>query len=267
MSSADQDKKKVVIQKSALVPEEEKEILRGIVNFGTLNVRQVMKSRMEISAIDVEIDFHELMDKVNKSGYSRIPVYEETIDRILGILYIKDLLPHIEKDETFEWKSLIRKSFFVPENKKADSLLKDFQKMRVHMAIVVDEYGGTSGLVTLEDLIEEIIGEINDEFDDTDTLFFQEIDVDTFIFEGKVSLNDFCKKIDLDTQVFDEVKGESESLGGLLLELNSKMPKNGAKIRFKDFEFTILAVDTRKIKKVKVYLSGGEKDITSPFTD
>lgn len=135
------------------------------------------------------------------------------------------------------------------------------------MAIVVDEYGGTSGLVTLEDLIEEIIGEINDEFDDTDTLFFQEVDVDTFIFEGKVSLNDFCKKLDLDTQVFDEVKGESESLGGLLLELNSKMPKNGAKIRFKDFEFTILAVDTRKIKKVKVYLNGGEKEISSPFTD
>ena len=248
-------------------PEEEKEILRGIVNFSSLSVRQVMKSRMEISAVDAEIDFHELMDKVNKSGYSRIPVYEETIDHILGILYIKDLLPHIEKDETFEWKSLIRKSFFVPENKKADTLLKDFQKMRVHMAIVVDEYGGTSGLITLEDLIEEIIGEINDEFDDTDTLFFQEIDVDTFIFEGKVSLNDFCKKIDLDTQVFDEVKGESESLGGLLLELNSKMPKNGTKIRFKDFEFTILAVDARKIKKVKVHINRGEKDITSPFTD
>ena len=176
-------------------PEEEKEILRGIVNFGTLSVRQVMKSRMEISAIDAEIDFHELMDKVNKSGYSRIPVYEETIDHILGVLYIKDLLPHIDKDENFEWKTLIRKSFFVPENKKADSLLKDFQKMRVHMAIVVDEYGGTSGLITLEDLIEEIIGEINDEFDDTDTLFFQELDVDTFIFEGKVSLNDFCKII------------------------------------------------------------------------
>jgi gliding motility-associated protein GldE len=248
-------------------PEEEKEILRGIVNFGTLSVRQVMKSRMEISAVDAEIDFHELMDKVNKSGYSRIPVYEETIDHILGILYIKDLLPHIEKDENFDWKSLIRKSFFVPENKKADSLLKDFQKMRVHMAIVVDEYGGTSGIITLEDLIEEIIGEINDEFDDTDTLFFQEVDVDTFIFEGKVSLNDFCKKLDLDTQIFDEVKGESESLGGLLLELNSKLPKNGTKIRYKDFEFTILAVDARKIKKVKVHLIGEEKDFSSPFTD
>ncbi len=248
-------------------PEEEKEILRGIVNFGTLSVRQLMKSRMEISAIDSEIDFHELMDKVNKSGYSRIPVYEETIDHILGILYIKDLLPHIDKDENFEWKSLIRKSFFVPENKKADTLLKDFQKMRVHMAIVVDEYGGTSGLITLEDLIEEIIGEINDEFDDTDTLFFQEVDVDTFIFEGKVSLNDFCKKLDLDTQIFDEVKGESESLGGLLLELNSKLPKNGTKIRYKDFEFTVLAVDARKIKKVKVHLIGEVKDFSGPFTD
>jgi CBS domain containing-hemolysin-like protein len=135
------------------------------------------------------------------------------------------------------------------------------------MAIVVDEYGGTSGLITLEDLIEEIIGEINDEFDDTDTLFFQELDVDTFIFEGKVSLNDFCKKLDLDTQIFDGVKGESESLGGLLLELNSKLPKNGTKIRYKDFEFTILAVDARKIKKVKVHLMGEEKDFSSPFTD
>lgn len=248
-------------------PEEEKEILKGIVNFGTLSVRQVMRSRMEITAVESDIDFHELMDKINKSGYSRIPVFEETIDNIIGILYIKDLLPHIEKDENFDWKSLIRKSFFVPENKKVDSLLKDFQKMRVHMAIVVDEYGGTSGLVTLEDLIEEIIGEINDEFDETDTIFFQEIDTDTFIFEGKVSLNDFCKKLELDPQLFEEVKGESESLGGLLLELNSKLPKNGTKITFEDFEFTVLAVDSRKIKKVKVHIQSGEKDSSTPFTD
>jgi len=248
-------------------PEEEKDILRGIVNFGTLTVKQVMRSRMDITAIDVEMDFHELMDKINKSGYSRIPVYEETIDNILGVLYIKDLLPFIEKDEDFAWKDLIRKSFFVPETKKVDSLLKDFQKMRVHMAIVVDEYGGTSGLVTLEDLIEEIIGEINDEFDDTNDIFFQEIDRDTFIFEGKVSLNDFCKKLELDSQIFEDVKGESESLGGLLLELNSKLPKNGTKIQFEDFEFTVLAVDARKIKKVKVYHNTGEKDSTAPFTD
>ena len=248
-------------------PEEEREILRGIVNFGTLTVKQVMKSRMEITAVEMDMDFHELMDKINKSGYSRIPVYEETIDSIQGILYIKDLLPHIDRDETFEWKELIRKSFFVPENKKVDSLLKEFQQRRVHMAIVVDEYGGTSGLVTFEDLIEEIIGEINDEFDDTDDIFFQEIDPATFIFEGKVSLNDFCKKLDLDPQIFEDVKGESESLGGLLLELNSKFPKNGTKIIFQDFEFTVLAVDARKIKKVKVHLKSLEKDSLSNFSD
>lgn len=248
-------------------PDEEKEILRGIVNFGTLTVKQVMKSRMEITAVEMDMDFHELMDKINKSGYSRIPVYEETIDNIQGILYIKDLLPHIDRDETFEWKELIRKSFFVPENKKVDALLKEFQLRRVHMAIVVDEYGGTSGLVTFEDLIEEIIGEINDEFDDTDDIFFQEMDQATFVFEGKVSLNDFCKKLDLDPQIFEDVKGESESLGGLLLELNSKFPKNGTTITFQDFEFTVLAVDARKIKKVKVHLRSLEKNGTGNFSD
>lgn len=248
-------------------PDEEKDILRGIVNFGTLTVKQVMKSRMEITAIDTEMDFHELMDKINKSGYSRIPVFHETIDNIEGILYIKDLLPYLDRDENFDWKELVRKSYFVPENKKVDTLLKDFQQKRVHMAIVVDEYGGTSGLVTLEDLIEEIIGEINDEFDDKDDVFFQELDSSTFIFEGKVSLNDFCKKLELDSQIFDEVKGESESLGGLLLELNSKMPKNGMKIYFEDFEFTILAVDSKKIKKVKVHLLSEEKDGTAGYTD
>jgi len=248
-------------------PSEEKDILRGIVNFGTLTVKQVMQSRMDITAIDVEMDFHELMDRINKSGYSRIPVYEETIDNILGILYIKDLLPFIEKNEDFAWKELIRKSFFVPENKKVDTLLKDFQQKRVHMAIVVDEYGGTSGLVTLEDLIEEIIGEINDEFDDRDDFFFQEIDPSTYIFEGKVSLNDFCKRLEFDIQIFDDVKGESESLGGLLLEINSKLPKNGAKIVFENFEFTVLAVDLRKIKKVKVHLKSQDKDGISSYTD
>jgi putative hemolysin len=241
--------------------EEEKDILKGIVNFSTLSVRQVMQSRMDITAVEIETDFHELMDKINKSGYSRIPVFKETIDHIEGILYIKDLLPFIEKDENFEWQKLIRKGFFVPENKKIDTLLKDFQKKRVHMAIVVDEYGGTSGLVTLEDLIEEIIGEINDEFDDAEDFFFKELDKNTFIFEGKISLNDFCKKLEIDQQIFDEVKGESESLGGLLLELNSNLPKNGSKIRFGSFEFTILAVDSKRIKKVKVQLLPGDKEM------
>lgn len=241
--------------------DEEKDILKGIVNFGTLSVKQVMQSRMDVTAVEIETDFHELMDKINKSGYSRIPVFRETIDSIEGILYIKDLLPHVEKDEDFEWSKLIRKGFFVPENKKVDTLLKDFQKKRVHMAIVVDEYGGTSGLVTLEDLIEEIIGEINDEFDDAEDFYFKELDANTYIFEGKISLNDFCKKLDLDAQIFDEVKGESESLGGLLLELNSNFPKNGSKIYFGLFEFTILAVDTKRIKKVKVHLRSGEKEM------
>lgn len=247
--------------------DEEKDILKGIVNFGTLSVKQVMRSRMDITAIDMEMDFHELMDKINKSGYSRIPVYSETIDHIEGILYIKDLLPHIDHDEDFQWQSLVRKGFFIPENKKVDSLLKDFQQKRVHMAIVVDEYGGTSGLVTLEDLIEEIIGEINDEFDDAEDFYFKEIDPNTFVFEGKVSLNDFCKKLEIDPQEFDEVKGESESLGGLLLELNSSFPKNGSKIRFEKYEFTVLAVDARRIKKVKVHLWEGEKQMNGDNED
>jgi len=231
---------------------EEKDILRGIVNFGTLTVKQVMQSRMDLMAVDITMDFHELMDKINKSGYSRIPVYRETVDHIEGILYIKDLLDHIDKEEDFEWQKLIRNALFVPEYKKVDSLLKDFKNKRVHMAIVVDEYGGTSGLVTLEDLIEEIIGEINDEFDDIEDVSFRQIDANTFIFEGKVSLNDFCKRLEVEPQVFDEVRGENESLGGLLLELNAKLPKSGTKIVFDRFEFTVMAVDTKKIKKVKV---------------
>jgi len=233
---------------------EEKDFLKGIVNFSTLSVRQVMQSRMDITAVDIEMDFHELMDRINKSGYSRIPVYEDTIDNIKGILYIKDLLDHIGKDENFAWQALLRKCFYIPENKKVDSLLKDFQLKRVHMAIVVDEYGGTSGLVTLEDLIEEIIGEINDEFDEIDDSLFKQIDDHTYLFEGKVSLHDFCKKLDLDAQIFDEVKGDSESLGGLLLEINSKLPKGGTKIVYDRFTFTVMAVDTRKIKRVKVQI-------------
>jgi len=233
---------------------EEKDILKGIVNFGTLTVRQVMQSRMDLTAVDITMDFHELMDKINKSGYSRIPVYNDTIDHIEGILYIKDLLNHIDKEEDFEWQKLIRKAMFVPEYKKVDALLKDFKNKRVHMAVVVDEYGGTSGLVTLEDLIEEIIGEINDEFDDAEDVSFKQLDEQTFIFEGKVSLNDFCKKLEIEPQVFDDVRGENESLGGLLLELNTRLPKSGTKIVYDRFVFTVMAVDAKKIKKVKVFV-------------
>lgn len=233
--------------------EEEKGILKGIVNFSTLSVRQVMKSRMDITAVDIEWDFHELMDKINKSGYSRIPAYNETIDKIEGVLYIKDLIGHVDKDETFAWQPLLRPGFFVPENKKVDALLKDFQEQRVHMAIVVDEYGGTSGLITLEDIIEEIVGEINDEYDDED-IAYNKLDNSTFVFEGKTSLNDFCKIIGVEPSEFDSVKGESESLGGLLLEISSKLPRAGEKIEFGRFLFTIVAVDLRRIKRVRVLI-------------
>src|SRR5690606_30530777 len=199
---------------------DERDILKGIVTFGALSVKQIMRSRMDITAFDISISFHELLDKINKSGYSRIPIFHETIDRIEGILYIKDLLPYIERDEYFRWQSLLRPGFFVPESKKIDDLLRDFQAKRVHMAIVVDEYGGTSGLITMEDIIEEIVGEINDEFDE-DEIAYNKLDDNTYVFEGKTSLNDFCKIVGEDPALFEEVKGESESLGGLILELNS----------------------------------------------
>jgi putative hemolysin len=234
--------------------EEEKEILKGIVNFGTISAKQIMHSRMDIMAVEIDTDFHELMDRINKFEYSRIPVYRETIDKIEGILFVKDLLAYIHKDEHFEWQKLIRPGYFIPEHKKIDTLLKDFQSMRMHMAIVVDEYGGTSGVITLEDIIEEIVGEINDEFDEEDVSFTQ-LDENTYVFEGKTSLNDFCKVIDEDPDIFEEVKGESESLGGLLLEIASKMPRLGEKIFFDKYMFSIVAVDSRRIKRIKVHIT------------
>ncbi len=234
-------------------PKEEKDILKGIVNFGQLTVKQVMKSRVDITAFDIEIDFHELMDKINKCGFSRIPVYNETIDNIEGILYNKDLLPYVDEEDDFKWQKLVRSGFFVPETKNIDTLLKDFQEKRVHMAIVVDEYGGTSGIITMEDVIEEIVGEINDEFDE-DEINYNKLNDNTFVFEGKTSLHDFCKIIDVDPEKFEDVKGESESLGGLILELHEKLPAAGEQIIFENFVFTVVAVDQRRIKKVRVLI-------------
>lgn len=240
--------------------EDQKDILKGIVNFGTLTVKQVMKSRMDVIAFDIDIDFHELMDKINKSGFSRIPVYSETIDKIEGILYIKDLLPFIDEDENFKWQELLRPGFFVPEAKKIDGLLRDFQEKRVHMAIVVDEYGGTSGLITLEDIIEEIVGEINDEFDE-EASTYKKINTNTFLFEGKTTLNDFCKVVEENPATFEEMKGDSESLGGLLLEINSALPSAGEKIYFDKFIFTVVAVDNKRIKKVQVIIEDKPEQI------
>ena len=252
-ASLDEIKTALEITTQVEATEEEKGILQGIVNFGQLTVKQVMISRVDITAFDYEMNFHELMDKINKTGFSRIPVYKDTIDSIQGILYNKDMLPYVEEDETFDWRKLLRPSYFVPENKKIDSLLKDFQEKRVHMAIVVDEYGGTSGLITLEDIIEEIVGEINDEFDDEDVIY-SKINENTYVFESKTSLNDFCKITNQDPEIFEPVKGESESLGGLLLEINKKLPRAGEQIYFDKFVFTVVSVDKRKIKRVRVLI-------------
>lgn len=233
------------------ISEEEKDILKGIVNFSSISVTQIMKSRMDIIAIENNISFHELMDIINKEGYSRIPVYHEDIDKIDGILYVKDLLPYIEEDENFNWPGLIRQAYFVPETKMIDDLLRDFQEMRVHISIVVDEYGGTSGLVTMEDIIEEIVGEISDEFDDDDEIY-RKISDNIFEFEGRTSVFDMCKALKLEPTTFDSIKGESESVGGMLLEEFGQIPNTNDFIEFENFTFTISAVDKKRIKRVRV---------------
>ncbi|MFT5617463.1 MAG: putative hemolysin [Arenicella sp.] len=239
---------------------EEKEILKSIVNFGTKTVRQIMRTRIDITAFDISTDFHQLMDKVNKCGYSRIPIYNETIDKIEGIIYVKDLLAHIEQNEHFDWQKLIRRNIFmVPENKKIDDLFKDFQAKRVHIAIVADEYGGTSGLISMEDIIEEIVGEINDEFD-TDEVNYKRLDNKAYVFDAKTSLNDLCKILEIQNYFFDEVKGEAESLGGLMLELFGKLPNSGERISYKKFVFIITSVNQKRIKSIRIRLKDG-KDI------
>jgi len=253
--SVDEINQALEITSDDQVTEDQKDILKGVVNFGTLTVKQVMKARMDITAVDIETDFHELMNQINKTGYSRIPVYNETLDKIEGVLYTKDLLPHIEQADDFDWRGLLRPPFFVPESKKIDDLLKDFQEKRVHMALIVDEYGGTEGLITMEDVIEEIVGEINDEFDDEDDDMHTKIDHQTYIFEGRTSLTDFCKITGMNAQDFETIKGESESLGGLILEINEKLPHAGEKIGFDRYEFSIVAVDQKRIKRVRVFIS------------
>lgn len=252
--SADQLNQALELTTNEETTEEEKGILKGVVNFGQLNARQIMRSRVDITALDFTLDFHELMDRINKCGYSRIPIYKETIDKIVGILYSKDLLPHLNKKENFNWQKLIRSSFFVPETKKIDTLLKDFQEKHVHMAIVVDEYGGTSGLATLEDVIEEIVGEIHDESDDNE-IIYNKVDEQTYVFEGKTTLIDFCKITRQDLAVFEKVKGDNETLGGLILELHSKLPGTGEIITFENYVFNIVDADQKRIKKIKVIIN------------
>lgn len=240
--------------KDTSTPEEERKMIKGIVKFGNIEVKEIMRSRMDVTAVEAKTGFRELISVIINSGYSRIPVYEGTFDSIQGILYVKDLLPHLDKDESFEWINLIRPAFFIPENQRINVLLNEFQGKKIHMAIVVDEYGGTSGIITLEDIIEEIVGEINDEYDtDSDSPAYTVIDENTFVFEGKTSLNDFYKIMKIDDSVFDEVKGESDTLAGLVLEILGKLPHKGEKVGWGDFSFFIEAVDNRRIKRIKVH--------------
>lgn len=231
---------------------EEQKILEGIVSFGNTDTKQVMSPRIDIFALEIEESFAEIYPKIIEKGYSRIPVFRENIDHIEGVLFVKDLIPHIHKKE-FNWNSLLREPFFVPENKKLDDLLKDFQSMKSHLAIVVDEYGGTSGLVSLEDVIEEIVGDISDEFDD-ENISYSQIDEKNFLFEGKINLKDFYRIVNVDEEAFDDRKGEAETLAGFILELLGNFPKKGQKIHFSTVTFTVEVVDKKRVKQLKVTL-------------
>jgi len=230
--------------------DEEKEILKGIVEFGNTEVSEIMRPRVDVLAIDISSSFSDVLNNIVDDGYSRIPVFDKSFDDIKGILYIKDLLPHIQKKNNFHWQSLIRPPYFIPEKKKINDLLEELQKKKIHMAIVVDEYGGTSGIVTMEDIIEEIVGDISDEFDE-DEVNFSKINKDNFLFDGKILLNDFYKIVDADNSVFDDIKGDADTLAGLILEIKGEFPKLYDKIVYKQFTFTIEEIDKRRIVKIK----------------
>ncbi len=232
---------------------EEQRMLEGIVRFGDETAKEIMTSRQDVVDLDFKSTFQEVMQCVVENNYSRIPVYQDNSDNIRGILYIKDLLPHLSKGSNFRWQSLIRPPYFVPETKKIDDLLREFQENKVHIAIVVDEFGGTSGIVTLEDILEEIVGEINDEYDE-DEKSYQRINNNTFVFEGKTMLSDFYKILKLDDDIFEDVEGDADTIAGLLLEIKGDFPKLREKIDYKNFTFEILDMEERRISKVKVVL-------------
>ena len=232
---------------------EEQKILQGIVSFGNTDTKQVMQPRIDVFALNVEQPYSEIIPEIIDNGYSRIPVYKDNMDTIIGVLYVKDLLPYIDK-KGFDWTTLLREPFFVPENKKLDDLMAEFQEKKVHLAMVVDEYGGTSGLVSLEDIIEEIVGDISDEFDDED-LIYSKLDDKNYVFEGKTALKDFYKIIKIeDDAIFENHKGEAETLAGFILENSGGFPKRNSKINFEKYVFTIEALDKKRIKRVKVTL-------------
>ncbi len=248
--SVDQLSQALELTSSEETPSDEQKILEGIVSFGNTDTKQVMSPRIDLFALEITESFADIYAKIVEKGYSRIPVYRDNIDQIEGVLFVKDLLPHINK-ETFDWVTLLREPFFVPENKKLDNLLKDFQSMKNHLAIVVDEYGGTSGLVSLEDVIEEIVGDISDEFDDENVIFSQ-IDEHNYLFEGKINLKDFYRIINVDEEIFETKKGEAETLAGFILEIIGNFPKKGQKIAYENCVFTVETVDKKRVKQIKV---------------
>lgn len=233
--------------------EEDEKILKGIVKFGNTDVHEVMKSRVDVVAAELSISFADVLKLITETGYSRIPVYISDFDHIKGVLYVKDLLPHIGKPGSFRWQSLIRPPYFVPGNKKIDDLLSEFQKQKIHLALVVDEYGGTSGLITLEDILEEIVGEISDESDDDEDLYTR-IDKNTYHFEAKILLNDFYRVLNISEETFDSARGEAETLAGLILEMKGEIPDHNERFSLKGYTFIIEQVDERRIFLVKVIL-------------
>lgn len=239
---------------------QEIDILKRIVKFSDVSVRQIMRSRVDIVAVDLRSDFQTLVSIIRESGYSRIPVYENDFDNVTGIFYAKDLLGHLSENNQFEWQELIRANvLYVPESKKINDLLTEFKTQKMHMAIVVDEYGGTAGLVTLEDILEEVIGEIKDEFDDEIELEYKKVDDHNYIFDGKTLLNDVCKVLNIDSETFAEVRGEADSLAGLILELHGVFPKQGTELFFRQFKFKMIAVSTRRIEKILLTIHPNEK--------
>jgi len=232
---------------------QEHKILKGILSFGNTETREVMRPRIDIHAFKNTLSYDQILKNIIKNSFSRIPVYKDELDNIVGILYVKDLLPFLDKKE-FEWLSILRKPFFIPENKKLDDLMQEFQEKKIHLAIVVDEYGGTSGIISLEDVIEEIVGDISDEFDD-DSLLFSKLDNSNYIFEGKTSMKDFYKILNIDSIFFDKLKGDSETLAGFILEISQSFPKINSKVIFENYVFTIESIDKKRIKQVKVTIA------------
>ena len=232
---------------------EEKKIFKGIISFGSIEVKQVMKPRIDVFSVSKTMSYTDLIKQVRENRYSRIPVFDETIDNVTGVIYLKDLFPYLDQ-KNFDWTTLIREPYFIPENKKLDDLLKEFQKLKNHMAIVVDEYGGNSGIITLNDIVEEIVGEINDEFNQDDIVYNQ-IDNNTFVFEGKVNLTDLYRILKIkDNKIFEKIKGDSETLGGFLLEQIGFFPKKNTKLKLKGIEFKIVEVNRKRIKSIMVVI-------------